>query len=181
MKWFFKDRHGAGLGVVTKTAEAGGKLGTSENSALRPAGWKDVWREVQGFGAGLVCGGSLDLEFVLLVCITFLLTDLYILRLVDQSCPALRNSMDFSLPGSSVHGDSLGRNIGVGGHALLQGIFPTQGLNPGLLYCRWIVYQLSHQGSPGIPKWVVYPFSRESSQPRNQTKVSCTVGGFFTN
>ena len=76
--------------------------------------------------------------------------------------------------------DSPGRNIGVGGHALLQGIFPTQGLNPGLLYCRWIVYQLSHQGSPGIPKWVVYPFSRESSQPRNQTKVSCIAGRFFT-
>ena len=73
--------------------------------------------------------------------------------------------MDFSLPGSSVHGDSLGRNIGVGGHALLQGIFPTQGLNPGLLYCRWIVYQLSHQGSPGILKWIAYPFSRAFFDP----------------
>ena len=148
MKWFFKDRHGAGLGVVTKTAEAGGKLGTSENSALRPAGWKDVWREVQGFGAGLVCGGSLDLEFVLLVCITFLLTDLYILRLVDQSCQALCNPVDCSPPGSSVHGDSLGKNTGVGCHALLQGSFPTQRWNPGLPYCRQILYHLSHQKSP---------------------------------
>ena len=34
--------------------------------------------------------------------------------------------------------------------SLLQGIFPTQGSNPGLLHCRWIVYQLSHMGSPII-------------------------------
>ena len=39
-------------------------------------------------------------------------------------------------------------NTGLGFHALLQGIFPTQGLNPGLLHCRWILYCLSHQGSP---------------------------------
>ena len=32
--------------------------------------------------------------------------------------------------------------------SLLQGIFPTQGSNPGLLHCRWILYQLSHKGSP---------------------------------
>ena len=36
-----------------------------------------------------------------------------------------------------------------GSHSLLQGIFPTQGLNPGLQNCRWILYQLSHKGSPG--------------------------------
>ena len=40
------------------------------------------------------------------------------------------------------------KNTGVGCHFLLQGIFPTQGLNPGLLHCRWIIYHLSHQGSP---------------------------------
>ena len=39
-------------------------------------------------------------------------------------------------------------HTGVGCHALLQGIFPTQGLNPGLLHSRWILYHLSHQGSP---------------------------------
>ena len=38
------------------------------------------------------------------------------------------------------------KNIGVGFHALLQGIFPTQGSNPGLPHCRWILYHLSHQG-----------------------------------
>ena len=47
---------------------------------------------------------------------------------------------DCSPPGSSVHGDSQGRNTGVGCHSLLQGIFPTQGSNPGLLHCRWILY-----------------------------------------
>ena len=46
---------------------------------------------------------------------------------------------------SSVHGDSPGKNKGVGYHSLLQGIFPTQGLNPGLPHCRWILYHPSHQ------------------------------------
>ena len=41
-----------------------------------------------------------------------------------------------------------GQNTGVGSLSLLQGIFPTQGSNPGLLHCRQILYQLSHQGSP---------------------------------
>jgi len=66
--------------------------------------------------------------------------------------------MDCHLPGSSVHGDSPGKNTGVGCHALLQGIFPTQGSNPGLPHCRWILYCLSHQGSPRILDWVAYPF-----------------------
>ena len=44
--------------------------------------------------------------------------------------------------------DSPGQNTGVGSCSLLQGIFPTQGSNPGLPYCRWIPCQLSHQGRP---------------------------------
>ena len=52
----------------------------------------------------------------------------------------------------SVHGDSPGKNTEVGCHALLQGIFPTQGSNPGLPDCRWILYHLSHQGSQGEGK-----------------------------
>ena len=67
-------------------------------------------------------------------------------RLVAQSCLTLCDPIDCSLPGSSVHGDSPGKNTGVGCHALLQGIFPTQGSNPGLLHCRWILHRLSHQG-----------------------------------
>ena len=54
--------------------------------------------------------------------------------------------MDCSLPDSSVHGDSPGKNTGVGCYALLQGIFPIQGLKPGLLQGRGITYHLSHQG-----------------------------------
>ena len=69
-----------------------------------------------------------------------------VLCLVVQSCPTLWNSMDCSLKGSSVYGDSPGKNTGVGCHALLQGIFPTQKLNPGLLHWRQILYHLSHQG-----------------------------------
>ena len=44
--------------------------------------------------------------------------------------------------------NSPGQNIGVGSLSLLQGIFPTQGSNPGLPHCRWVLYQLSHKGSP---------------------------------
>ena len=44
--------------------------------------------------------------------------------------------------------NSPGKNNWVGGHFFLQGIFPTQGWNPGLPHCRRILYQLSHQGSP---------------------------------
>ena len=64
--------------------------------------------------------------------------------------------------------------------SLLQGIFPTQGSNPGLPHCRQILYQLSHQGSLRILEWVVYPFSRGSSWPRNWTRVSCIASIFFT-
>ena len=43
--------------------------------------------------------------------------------------------------------DSPGKNMGVGSHSLFQRIFLTQGSNPGLLHCRWVLYRLSHQGS----------------------------------
>ena len=90
-----------------------------------------------------------------------------VLCLVAQSCLTLCDLIGCSPPGSSVHGYSPGKNIGVGCHALLQGIFPTQGSNPGLLHCRRILYRLSHQGIPRMLEWVAYPFSRGSSQPRN--------------
>ena len=59
--------------------------------------------------------------------------------------------MGCSPPGSSVHGDSPGKNAGVGSHFLLQGIFPTQESNLGLLLCRQILYRLSCRGSPCHP------------------------------
>ena len=93
--------------------------------------------------------------------------------LTTQLCPTLCDPMDCSPPGCSVHGDSPGKNTGVGCHALLQGIFPTQGLNPGVPHCRQILYHLSHQGSPRMLQYIAYPFSGGSSWPRNQTGVSC--------
>ena len=51
-----------------------------------------------------------------------------------QLCPALCNTMDYGPPGSSAHSNSPGKNAGVDCHALLQGIFPTQGLHKPLLH-----------------------------------------------
>ena len=61
--------------------------------------------------------------------------------------------------------DSPGQNPGVGSLSLLQGIFPTEGSNPGLPHCRQILYQLSHQGSSRILEWVASPFSSELPDP----------------
>ena len=62
---------------------------------------------------------------------------------VAQSCPTLRDPMDCPW-------NSPGQNTGLSSLSLLQGIFPTQGSHPGLLYCRRILYQLSHKGSPTL-------------------------------
>ena len=110
--------------------------------------------------------------------------------LVTQSCPTLCNPMDFSPPGSSVHGilqarilewivipfsrgsswprdrtqvscitdgfyqlsyQGRSKNTEVVSLSLLQRIFLIQESNQGLLHCRWIIYQLSYQGSPQHP------------------------------
>ena len=71
--------------------------------------------------------------------------------------------------------DSPGKNTGVGCRFLLQGIFPTQGSNPGLLHCRQTLWRLS--------KWVAIPSFRGSSQHRDRTWVSwvsCIAGEFIT-
>ena len=88
---------------------------------------------------------------------------------VVQSCPTLCDPMDFTVC------EILQARI-------LEWVafpFSTQGSNPVLLHCRWILYQLSHKGSPRILKWVAYPFSSGSSWPRNWTGVSCVTGGFL--
>ena len=64
---------------------------------------------------------------------------------VAQSCLTLCDPMDLYRPWNSP-----GQNTGVGSLSLFQGIFPTQGPNPGLPHCRWILYQLSHKGSPKL-------------------------------
>ena len=71
-----------------------------------------------------------------------------------------------------MHGDRPCNNIGMGCHALLQGTFPIQGSNPGLLHCRWfswIIYQLSHQESP---------IEVAQSCPTLCDPMDCTLPGF---
>ena len=91
--------------------------------------------------------------------------------------------MSDSLWSNGLYGpwNSAGQNTGVGSLSLLQGIFPSQGSNPGPPHCRQILYQLNLQGSPRIQEWVAYPFSSGSSWLRNRTGVSWAAGGFFTN
>ena len=78
---------------------------------------------------------------------------------VSQSCPTLCNPVDYT-----VHGILQARVLEWEAFFILQGIFPTQGLNPGL-HCGWILYQLSHKGSPRTLEWVAYPFCSRSSNP----------------
>ena len=68
-----------------------------------------------------------------------------VFALLLHLCPTLFDLMDCRL---LCPWDSPGKNTGVGCHALLQEIVPTQGLNPGLPHGRWILYCLNHQGSP---------------------------------
>ena len=69
-----------------------------------------------------------------------------------QLCPTLFDPMNCSLPGSSVHGILQAKILGWVG-VPSPGDLPTQGWNPGLLHCRWILYQLSLQGSPA---WLLF-------------------------
>ena len=79
------------------------------------------------------------------------------LCLVAQSCPILCNPTDCSLPGSSLQGDSPGKNTGVGCQAFLQGIFPTQGSNPGLLHCGFFTDWNTSKSNQGLLKckWIL--------------------------
>ena len=105
---------------------------------------------------------------------------IHVLCLAAQYCLTLCDLTDYSPQGSSVHGYSPGKDTGVDCHALVQGIFPIHGSNPGLPHCRQILYHLSQQGSPRILEWVAYSLSRGTFRPRNWARVSCTGGGFFT-
>ena len=99
---------------------------------------------------------------------------------ITQSCLTLCNSKDYT-----VHGILQARILEWVRLSLLREIFPTQGSNPGLAHCRWILYQLSQQGNPRVLKWVACSFSSGSvvsgsSWPRNQTRVSCIADRFLT-
>ena len=71
---------------------------------------------------------------------------------VTQLCLTLCNPMDWLYS----PWNSPGQNTGVGSLSLLQGVLPNQGLTPGLPHCRWILYQLSHQGSPNNIQHLLY-------------------------
>ena len=83
-----------------------------------------------------------------------------VLCLIAQSCLTLCTPMDCSPPGSCVHGDSPGKNTGAGCHALLQGIFPTQGSRPGVTHCRQIPPGQPKNTGVGIPSLL-----RDSDNP----------------
>ena len=69
-----------------------------------------------------------------------------------------RSVVSNSLPPHGLYNpwNSPGQNTRVGSLSLLQGIFPTQGSNPGPPHCRWILYQLSHKGSPKMLEWLAF-------------------------
>jgi len=84
----------------------------------------------------------LDIQVAILYvkrCSTLLIVTYVYVKIV-QLCLTLCNPMDCSLPASSVHGIFPGKNARMNCHFLLQGIFPTQGLNPGLPHCRQTLY-----------------------------------------
>ena len=88
--------------------------------------------------------------------------------LVTQSCPTLCDPMDCSPPGCSVHENTPGKKTGVGFHFLLQGIFPTQGLNTGLLHCRQILHHWATSGG----QLLISPERRKQlGQSRNDTQL----------
>ena len=79
-----------------------------------------------------------------------------VLCLVFQLCLILCDPMDYSPPGSSIHGNSPGKNTKVDCHTLLQGILPTQELNPGLLHYGQILNELSCQGGLILYIYAIY-------------------------
>ena len=79
------------------------------------------------------------------------------------------NSLLSEPPGKS-------KNTGVGSLSLLQGIFPTQGLNWDLLHCRQILYQLSYQGSSFLEttEWLHFCFSLSCIEEGNGNPLQCS-------
>ena len=127
----------------------------------------------------LCCSRS---TFTLGSCSATELSQLWKILLHLQSC---RSDQAAALPTESESHSAMSESVTPwtvyqsGFHALLQGIEPTQGLNPGLPHCRQILYQLSHKESPRILEWVAYPSA--DLPDSNWTGVSCIAGRFFTN
>ena len=122
--------------VLTKLRISSGKAlealycmpGAAQHPGLgRGEGWSGkTWRPPLRGSDSLGCPYSKGLGSPPPPHCTMAIADLCAVQcLVAQSCPTLCDPIDFSLPGSSAHGDSPRRNTGVGCHALFQGIFPT--------------------------------------------------------
>ena len=102
-----------------------------------------------------------------------------VLSWVTQSCLTLCDPMDCSLPGSSVHRDSPGKNTGVGCRALLQeSSLPRDRTQVSHIAGRFFTIWAT-KGSRRILECVAYPFSKGTSPLRKQTRVSCIALGFF--
>ena len=91
------------------------------------------------------CGKSM-LSFIYMVCLVCIYIYIYIYIHTHTHTHTIQSTEFWP--------EYTGQNNGVGSLSLLQGIFPTQGSNPGLPHCRWIFYQLSHNRSPKILGWV---------------------------
>ena len=95
---------------------------------------------------------------------------------VILSCPTLCDPIDYT-----VHGILQARILDWVAFPFSRGSSQPRGQTQvSRIAGGWILYQLSHKGSPRILEWVAYTFSSGSSKPRNQTEVSCIAGGFFT-
>ena len=138
---------------------------------------------------------------VIFMCITQIMSNEYSFPFRYESESESCSAVSYSLWPNGLYSpwNSPAQNTRVGSLPLLLGIFPTQESNPDLPHCRWILYQLSYEGSPLRPcepmdcslssssahgilqarilEWV---FSRGSSQPRDQAQVSWTAGRSFT-
>ena len=129
------------------------KLARAEDYIVSASVWLE-WSVARPHLFALFLGKQTSCHFIflwLLVILHLRLPQHLALFLVTQSRPTLCEPMDYSPPGSSVLGDSPGKNTGVGCHALLQGIIPTQASNPGLPHCRQILCGcLSHQANPPV-------------------------------
>ena len=151
-RWFAMTQALAGKGPQTGNERDG--AGTSPQSSLAglasPCPWpRDPWGSVGTAISHREPGSFLGTYFA--VCFV-------------SSLDCVNASESHSVVSDSLqpHGlyspwNSPGQNTGVGSLSLLQGILPTQGLNPGLLHCRQILYQLSHQGS--LTMWEADPNS----------------------
>ena len=94
----------------------------------------------------------------------------------------LCDPMDCSLPGSSIHGNSPGKNTGVGCHAFFQGIFPTQVLNPSLLHCRRILYHKanSSRGHKNSSCLYIYEWNLEIYERKENPQLGSEILSLFS-